>query len=275
MNYFYLVFFALGLVIGSFLNVLIYQLEKKKRKSLRGRSFCPHCKKELGFLDLFPLFSWIFLGGKCRYCKKSISIQYPLVELGTGLIFLTSISYSILLFDNGGVSIGTIFNYIAVLLLLTINSLLIIIFVYDLKYKIIPDKIIYPTIILVLGYQLIIFALSQPFIFSPSFLVAISSAFAAGGFFYVLAAISDGKWMGGGDIKLAFFMGLLLGWPNILVGLFLGFILGAVFGVTLILLKKAEIQSEIPFGPFLIAGTWIALFWGEKVVELYLKTIGL
>ena len=201
-------------------------------------------------------------------------MQYPIVELATGIIFLLTIYF---FQDNIFLAIGhwlLAIGILKIILLLALNSLLIITFVYDLKHKIIPDTIIYPAILLVFSYQLL--AVWSPEIISVSSLFPIAtSAILAGGFFYALAAISDGKWMGGGDIKLAFFMGLFLGWPNILIGLFLGFTLGAVFGVTLIALRKAEVQSEIPFGPFLITGTWIALFWGEKVVELYLKVMGL
>lgn len=278
-----LIMFVLGLTIGSFLNVVIYWLEssrqppatsrQEKRQNLFGRSFCPNCKHALGFWDLIPLFNWLFLRARCRYCEEKISVQYPLVELGTGLIFSISYSYSLSVIGirnlptvNG--QLQTIFGYGATVLLLTVNCLLLIVFTYDLKHKIIPDKIIYPAIALAAVYQ--IFS-NQFSIFNYSFLISIVSAILAGGFFYFLAAISDGKWMGGGDIKLVFLMGLLLGFPNILVALFLGFFLGAIVGISLMVLNKAKMKSEIPFGPFLIAGTWIALFWGNMLVELYMK----
>lgn len=272
--------FIFGLIIGSFLNVSVYLLEKKKRKNLGGRSFCPSCKHELGFWDLIPLFSWIFLQGKCRYCKKEISYQYPLVELGTGIIFFLSYYLffnQIPLSDLYTFSISSILALLSVPIILLINSLLIIIFVYDLKHKIIPDKIIYPAIILTITYLLLV--LGESFLGNSIGLIPnlypFLAAFGAGGFFYSIAAVSDGKWMGGGDIKLAFLMGLILGWPNILVGLFLGFFLGAIVGVSLILVNKKKLSSEIPFGPFLITGTWIALFWGEMVVSWYLRVLGL
>lgn len=275
--------FIFGLLFGSFLNVVIFWLESelskqktensKQRKTLFGRSFCPNCKHQLGFFDLVPFFSWIFLKAKCRYCGEKISIQYPLVEFSTALIFLATFVYL-----SGGIFSAISYWLLAVglanlVLLLTVNCLLLIIFVYDLKHKIIPDKIIYPAIILAIGYWLL--AIGTGYLNNTTSLAAslypLLSAFGAGGFFYFLAAVSDGKWMGGGDIKLVFLMGLLLGFPNILVGLFLGFTLGAIFGITLIVLNKAKMQSEIPFGPFLITGTWIALFYGSKVVEWYMR----
>lgn len=281
--------FIFGLLFGSFLNVVIFWLESNAgedegiklgannfRKHLGGRSFCPSCKHQLGFFDLVPLLSWIFLKARCRYCKKPISIQYPLVELGTAMLFTMTfyiVQGPVLIEGNiQPFPISHFFNF-SNLLFLIINCLLLIVFVYDLKHKIIPDKIIYPAIVLALSYWLLAFGANYLYgnISLASSLYPLLSAFGVGGFFYFLAAISDGKWMGGGDIKLVFLIGLLLGFPNILPAMFIGFITGAVVGVALIILGKKKLQSEVPFGPFLITGTWIALFWGDKVVEWYLR----
>lgn len=305
--YFFIIIFIFGLVVGSFLNVVIYWLEStrekedveavilacpesqphlsknnkidsgqagmtKGRANLLGRSFCPHCNHKLGFLDLVPLFSWIFLKGQCRYCKEKISVQYPLVELGTGIIF--ALTFYFFDFNLELLTFPSVYGLLAAALLIIINSLLIMIFVYDLKHKIIPNKIIYPAIILATGYLLLATVNPGGFSLNSILITTIASAIGAGGFFYAIAAFSGGKWMGGGDIKLAFLMGLLLGWPNILVGLFLGFFLGALVGIFQMILNKADFKSEIPFGPFLIAGTWIALFYGDVVVKYYLSTLG-
>lgn len=280
--YFLFVTFVFGLIVGSFLNVVVYFIEskskqnqkdkKQKRESLLGRSFCPSCDHKLGFWDLIPVFSWIFLGARCRHCKKPISIQYPLVELATGLVF--TMTYWFVVRGSWFVDFSSVLpGYGATGLLITVNSSLLIVFVYDLKHKIIPDKVIYPAIVIAVSYWLLAIGLNQLLAFNFSLLTPIASAIGAGGFFYLLAAISDGRWMGGGDIKLAFLMGLLLGWPNILVGLFLGFFLGAVVGLVMIVLGKKKIGSEIPFGPFLITGTWVALFWGDMLVKLYLRIL--
>jgi len=285
LDFILIVIFILGLLVGSFLNVVIYWLEtgldkrqvtsdkRQIRKNLKGRSFCPSCGHQLKALDLIPIFSWLFLKGKCRYCKKKISLQYPLLELMTGFVFLLTFLFlsQEIFFVTSHWSL--VIGLLKLIILLTLNSMLLTIFVYDLKHKIIPDKVMFPAIVSALCYSLLVITGDQNYNLS-SFLFPFLSALGAGGFFYALAAVSDGKWMGGGDIKLAFFMGLLLGWPNILVGLFLGFLTGALFGLALIFSKKAKIQSEIPFGPFLILGTWIALFWGEKVIQWYLRTLG-
>jgi len=165
--------------------------------------------------------------------------------------------------------------------LFTIASFLIIIFVYDLKHYIIPDKVIFPAIGFVFLYQLFeifefrifnLFRISDLGfrILAPLtnyFVVALGTAT----LFLAIVLITKGKGMGIGDIKLAFLMGLLLGWPSIFVALFLAFLIGAIIGIGLILTHKKTLKSEIPFGPFLVTGTFIALFWGEKLINFYLN----
>jgi prepilin signal peptidase PulO-like enzyme (type II secretory pathway) len=236
----YLIIFIFGLIIGSFLNSVIYRLEVEQ-SPLRGKSYCPKCKHILKWQDLIPVLSFISLRGRCRYCQKPISIQYPLVELATGILF-------VLIFNQFPIFLFSIFYFL-------ISSFLIVIFVYDLKYYIIPDKIIYPAIIIagIFNFQLF----------------SILSAIGAALFFGTLVLITRGKGMGIGDIKLAFLMGLILGFPNILVALFLAFFLGSIIGIGLILFKNKTLKSKVPFAPFLIIGTFIALFWGEKIIDWY------
>jgi prepilin signal peptidase PulO-like enzyme (type II secretory pathway) len=252
MSIIYLIVFILGTFIGSFLNCVIYRIENNL-SFLKGRSFCPHCKHKLGFFDLFPIFSFIFLKTKCRYCGKKISIQYPLIEIITGLLFLLIFRY-------------LQFSVINFLYLLIASSLLLILFVYDLKHYLIPDKVIYSLIGITFFYQLIynFQAINSDFWF---FLL---SAFGAAGFFFLIWFFSKGKCMGFGDVNLAFFMGLFLGWPNILVALFSAFFIGAIIGIGLIVLGKKKLKSQVPFGPFLIAGTFLALFWGQNLINWYL-----
>lgn len=247
-----IIVFIFGLFIGSFLNCVIYRIESKK-SFLKGRSFCPHCKHTLSWLDLIPVFSYLFLGGKCRYCKKKISVQYPLVELLTATLFVAILNYEL-----------GIMNY--EFLFLILNSLfLILIFVYDLKHFIIPDRILFPAILVALGYI---------FIFNYELLSNhILSAIAASGFFGAIVLVSRGKWMGMGDVKLAILIGLLLGFPKVLVSLFFAFLIGAIIGVGLIFLKKKTLKSEVPFGPFLILGIYIALFFGDQIIKWYLNIL--
>jgi len=240
--------FILGLFIGSFLNCVIYRLEIKK-SFLKGRSFCPNCKHVLSWQDLVPVFSFLFLNGKCRYCKKRISIQYPFVELLTGLLFL-----SIYLFQP---------FVINMVFWLIISSLLVIIFVYDSRHFIIPDKVLFPAIII----SLIYLVLSYP----VSVANHVLSALGASLFFLVIVLFTRGKGMGMGDVKLAILIGLLLGFPKVVASLFFAFLIGAIIGIGLILLKKKTLKSEVPFGPFLIIGIYIALFYGDKIINWYLN----
>jgi prepilin signal peptidase PulO-like enzyme (type II secretory pathway) len=249
----------MGLIIGSFLNSIIYRLERSDsgQSFLKGRSFCPHCKHQLSWRDLIPIFSFLILNGKCLYCSKKISWQYPLVELATGLLFVSV--YYFLRSDLQWRLDFLIFDFI-------ISSFLIIVFVYDLKYYIIPDKVIYPAI----GVALIFDFLKSDILGISGFLL---SAFCAAAFFFLIVLISRGKGMGVGDIKLAFLMGLFLGWPNIVVALFSAIVLGAIIGIGLIISGKKTLKSEVPFGPFLVAGTFLALFWGEKIINFYLNLL--
>jgi len=245
-TFFYVVIFIFGLIVGSFLNCVIYRLEEGK-SFLKGRSFCPHCKHKLIWQDLIPIFSFLILRGKCRYCQKKISWQYPTIEIATGLLFL-----SIFIFHF------SIFNLI-------IACFLIIIFVYDLKHYIIPDKVIYPAIIIALIFNFQFLIVNE----FPIFKFSILSALGAAAFFLLIVLISRGKWMGVGDIKLAFLMGLILGFPNILVALFLAFFIGAIIGIGLLIIGKKTLKSEVPFGPFLVVGTFLAMFFGENLINWY------
>ena len=258
--------FVLGLCVGSFLNCAIYRIESQK--SLKGRSFCPHCKHTLHWWDLFPVFSFLFLQGKCLYCKAKISWQYPAVEIATGLVFLLIFLTQSTSTSGGpvwGVGPALVWNYINLAFLFYIFSALIVIFIYDLKHYIIPDKVLFPAIIisLIFNFRFLIFGEFSSFIY------AIIAAAIASGFFLAIFLVSTGKAMGFGDVKLAVLMGLLLGLPNILAALFLAFFFGAIIGVTLMIFKKKNFKSEIPFGPFLIAGTFIAIFYGNQIIQWY------
>jgi len=263
-----------GLCIGSFLNCVIYRMEYKK--SLNGWSFCPHCKHNLSWLDLFPVFSWLFLKGRCRYCKKKISWQYPVVEISTALLFLIILNFKFEILNQ-----FEILKFLNPIFLFYIAGSLVVIFVYDLKHYLIPDKVLFPAIIITFLYRLFgvlwipAFAgmtrggagmTGSKIIFLENYLLA---TVVAGGFFLLIFLISKGRAMGFGDVKLAVLMGLLLGLPNVLVALFLAFFIGAIICVILMAFQKKGLKSEIPFGPFLILGTFIALFWGEQIIQWY------
>lgn len=258
----YLIIFILGLIVGSFLNVVIYRLENGE-KIVNDRSRCLSCKHTLAWYDLVPVLSFIFLKGKCRYCNNKISWQYPLVEIGTGVLFILMLN----LFNTPPTP-SLEGNYFQCPILhlafwFYIISSLIVIFVYDLKHYIIPDKVIYPAIIAALGFNLF------SNFHNSLFLNNIFAAFIAGLFFYAIVIVTKGKGMGGGDIKLAFLMGLILGWPVIIFSVFLAFISGSIVGIYLILTGKKKMKSMVPFGPFLIFGTFAGLFWGKEIVKWY------
>ena len=253
----WIIIFIFGVSVGSFLNCVIYRLSANQ-DFLRGRSLCPNCRHKLGFFDLIPILSFIILKGKCRYCHKKISFQYPLVEIMTGVLF-------VLIFWHLDFGFDLVFGIwiLDLLYLLIVSCLLMIIFVYDLKHYIIPDKVIYPAIaaVLIFNFQ------------KGNFYSFLLSALGASGFFFLLWLVSRGKWMGFGDVKLAFLIGLFLGWPSILVGMFSAFLIGAIIGLGLIALTKKTLKSQVPFGPFLATGTFIALFWGEEIIRWYINLI--
>lgn len=267
----YTTIFVLGLIIGSFINCLTYRL--KNKISISGRSFCPHCKKQINWYDNIPLLSYFFLKGKCRWCKQPISIQYPLVELISGIFFLIVAIVAVQQLNTYS-TLPQIFNFsTAGLLILFRNwvftAILTIIFIYDLKYYLILDKITIPAMLIALLLNVIInLAQHNSLLSNSSFLV---SALIAGGFFFLQFLISKGKWIGGGDIRLGLLMGFMLGWPNILVALIISYILGSLIGIILIIAKKADMKSKVPLGPFLTIGTFIALLWGQQIINWYLN----
>lgn len=251
----YLLVFIFGLIIGSFLNSVIYRLSISQ-DFLFGRSYCPECKTSLKWYDLIPVISFFLLKGRCRYCKKPISIQYILVELATAISFVLIVFQNInLLLYN-----PSFFILLKTCFLFIVFSFLIIIFTYDFKHCIIPDKVIFPLILITGFFKLCV---------QDEALSAIYSAFGAALFFLLIVLVSQGKWMGMGDVKLAFFMGLFLGFPKILIALFSAFFIGAIVGVILIVLGKKTFKSEIPFGPFLVLGTFLALFFESLIIDFY------
>jgi prepilin signal peptidase PulO-like enzyme (type II secretory pathway) len=261
--------FIFGTFWGSFLNAVIYRL-KVKKSFLGGRSFCPLCNHQLGFFDLIPILSFILLGGKCRYCKGKISFQYPLVETGTGVVFSLIFWRLERAFQLPLKVFVLEFLYFAL-----ISSFLIIVFSYDWRYYLIPDKAVFPAITIVFLYRLFIFSpdLSLRWGGLSGLKTPLLSALGASGFFFLIWLVSRGKWMGFGDVKLAFLMGLFLGFPLILPALFSAFFIGAIIGLALIALGKKKMKSEIPFAPFLVAGTFLALFFGDWLIEGYFNLI--
>ncbi|MFH1129219.1 MAG: prepilin peptidase [Patescibacteria group bacterium] len=258
MTIIYIFTFIFGTIMGSFLNVVILRL-KKNKSILKNRSHCPLCKKNLYWYELIPIISFLIQLGKCRKCHKKISWQYPLVEFFTGVLFLLAIIYQSPFYGIGSIVFFT-FLLIAI-------CFLIILFVYDLKYYLVPNIIIFPIIILTFIFDIYLWLSTGLFsVFSSSVFAAII----AGGFFLVLVLISKERWMGTGDVFIGILMGLILGFPQVLVALFLAFWIGAIFSIILMVAKKKNLKSKIPFGPFLVLATIIFLFWGKLLLSLYL-----
>ena len=256
--------FIFGLIVGSFLNCVIWRIGKKQ-SFLKGRSYCPACKHTLYWNDLVPLLSFVFLKGKCRYCQKKISFQYPLVELAVGLIFLFIYNY----FQVSLFTIGLGFNFYQALFYFAIASIFTLIFIYDLKHYLIPDEFTLSGLIVIVVWLLFNYFWG---IFSANDLLwYFCSALGACAFFFCLWFFSQGRAMGFGDVKLAFILGLLLGWPNIIPGLFVSFLFGAIIGLILVAGKKRKLKSAVPFGPFLVIGCFLAIFYGSSLINWYLS----
>lgn len=250
--FYYLGIFIAGLAFGSFLNAWIFRTHENI-KITSGRSMCIFCHRQLAWYENIPVFSFIFLGGKCRTCRKQISWQYPLVELGLAVVFVLTAWWH----EAEPFAIPT-----AELLrdwILVFN--LAFIFLYDLRYGEILDGPTIPTAIL-----LFFFSLPLGWQTWQSMLIGIA---VGAGIFALQYLISNGKWIGGGDIRFGLLMGVILGWPNILVALFLAYIFGGLVSMILVWSKKKNMQSETPFGTYLTAATFITMFFGEKIVGLY------
>ncbi|HPO75438.1 MAG TPA: prepilin peptidase, partial [Candidatus Pacearchaeota archaeon] len=252
-----------GLCIGSFLNVLIDRLPNEE--SIFGRSYCPHCRKTLKWYELVPVLSFIFLRGKCSGCKKPISWQYPIIETITGLLFLLIFNFQFSIFNE--ISNFNLQNILLLFCELLIVSCLVVIFMTDLKYMIVPDEIIYPAIAFSIIYQILNWHMGK----LSNWYYPFFAGFGAALFFIFLILITKGKGMGFGDVKIVAFMGIFLSFPNILVALCLAFFTGALVGLILMVLHKKTMKSEIPFGCFLAPATLIVLFFGEEIVKWYLS----
>jgi len=243
--------FILGLIVGSFSNVCIYRIPRNE-SIIYPASHCPKCRTKIKPIDNIPLLSFILLKGRCRNCKSKISIQYPVVEFLTGLIFL--IIYLIY-----GLSIQS-------LIYIILSSALIIIAFIDLNEQIVPDVISLPGI--VIGFIISFFV---PYI---SFINSTLGVLVGGGIILIIglagSVIFKKEAMGGGDVKLAAMIGAFLGWRYIIISLFLGFFLGALAGIVLILSKIKSREDTVPFGPFIILGSFITLLWGEKIITWYI-----
>ena len=260
-----------GLAVGSFLNVCIYRVPRKGSVASPKRSYCPHCEHSLSALDNIPVFSYIFLRGKCRYCKGKISPRYMIVELLTAGLFVLMLRRSLALHQDP--------RYAALELVTTcifVGFLIAISFI-DLEFTIIPNKIVY------LGLPVgLLLAISAAILQRNANLILsrVLGAVIGAGITILIAIVGSAVFrkeaMGGGDVKLMAMIGIYLGWwPHIPITLIAASLLGSIVGVSLILVRRKEMESAIPFGPFLAIGALLSLLYGEKLWAWYRNLTGL
>ncbi|HLC91519.1 MAG TPA: prepilin peptidase [Candidatus Saccharimonadales bacterium] len=297
---------VLGLAFGSFVNALVWRLheqeerakskEQRRKKGkakntaklsshtsvlsskdlsiLKGRSMCPSCKHGLAAKDLVPVLSWLTLRGKCRYCHKPISIQYPLVELITATLFVISyllwpdVAHATLAacFAIGRTPDAQTLTFFGIWLVYMVGF--VVLAVYDLKWYLLPNKIVY-SLIGVAAIQ----SFLTVFVFGGGIANAKQIALSfivGGGLFYLLYQISNGKWIGGGDVKLGMLLGIVLADPQLaLFMIFVASLLGSLVTLPLIAVHKLTKTTHIPFGPFLIAGAIVARLFGVAIIAWY------
>lgn len=284
--------FVLGCAVGSFVNAWTYRL-RHNLPLFYDRSICPHCKKKIENKDLVPLLSFIFLRGRCRHCRKKISFQYPLVELAVGILFVASFYQY---YGSGLVwpSLLNSFSFVSQLYFITVLMALLL---YDLKHMELPDKIVLPGLLTAFVAVLVKIALGvwefrdntarlpigkellsdANFVSSHVWEIASPHVYGAlaglvlAAIFYVIVLLSRERAMGGGDIKLALLLGLILPWPYLVPAMYVGFILGAVVGVALVVVNRKKMKQLIPLAPFLVAGTLAAIFFGNELFRFLLS----
>jgi prepilin signal peptidase PulO-like enzyme (type II secretory pathway) len=255
--------FLLGTIIGSFLNVVIYRFNTGRSIS-RGRSICLSCSHTLSWYELIPVFSFLIQSGRCRSCASSISHQYPMVEFVTGLVF-TLIAYHFLpvlpISQSSYVILSTIFVFLF--------SLLIVISVYDIRHKIIPDKLVY-IFAFISFFSLFINQTGFGPLFVKPELIDIASGPLLALPFAFLWLVSRGKWMGLGDAKLVLGIGWMLGFYLGSASIILSFWIGAIFGLAMMLFskKKIGVKTEIPFAPFLILSALLVFLYNIDIFRL-------
>jgi prepilin signal peptidase PulO-like enzyme (type II secretory pathway) len=270
----YVLLVAFGLIFGSFIDALTWRireqallLEKKKHAKiprelsmLHGRSMCQSCKHVLGPLDLVPLFSWLFLRGKCRYCGAKISWQSPVIEVVMAFLFVGS--YALWPVTLQGMGLMEFCFWLIFLVGFVALA------VYDLRWYILPDRIVYPLIGLAVVRVLLTY-----FIYHTGWQSLVGSVWGiliASGIFYVLYQVSNGGWIGGGDVKLGVVLGILLGGPMLsLLLLFVASVIGTLVSLPLLGFGKAKRSTLIPFGPFLIAATIIIELCGHQFLNWF------
>lgn len=265
------VLFLFGLAVGSFINVLVLRLNTGM--TMRGRSRCFSCLERLKWHDLIPLVSYISIRGRCRYCRSKISLQYPVVELLTGVIFATLayVAGPIPLVPVDFQSTLSFFEIARYSLAALFFTTLLALSVYDIRHKIIPNQLSGALLVFAILYEL---NTMRVFLDSETLKLDLFSALGAFLFFAGLWFISRGRWMGFGDARIALPIGLFLGYQWTIFAIFFSFWSGAIIGIILLLFKKYTRRSEVPFAPFLAFGAFLAyLLAATNILAWYYHTM--
>lgn len=279
--------FILGLLFGSFLNVVADRVINGE-SIIKGRSHCDSCKKTLVARDLIPIISIVIAKFKCRYCGTNLSLYYPFSELLTGVAFVVIFGYSNILAQP------SIYSFLSFVYLLLIACFYIVLFLTDIKYRLIPNSIVIIGVITVVLYTLALLSIQYISIYSnlandnfgqyllrtdyfkDAVLIALRglgvttlSSIGIALFFILLILITRGRGMGAGDATLGFLIGFVNGFPNNILAIFLGFALGSLVSIGLIIARTKTVKDTVPFGPFLITGSVISYFWGTQLLDIY------
>lgn len=287
----YPLLFIIGLMVGSFVNVVSLRYQpggKLFGKKIIGvkkddRSHCLKCGKTLNWYELIPVLSFLIQYGKCRHCGHRLSFQYPLVEILSGIIF-TAVPFNV--FKNFQLfSQLSDYKLLISAIWIVIFLLLLLLSIIDFRHFIIPDQINLSLAILgilLIGVNLIgsqqFFIGHYALLFGLIGNVWLNHLFAAligMVFFGLIIVLSKGRAMGWGDFKLIGPLGLIFGWPDVLIIIALSFIVGSIIGISLVIKKKKTIKEAVPFGPFLVAGSALVFFFGYQIVNGYFKIFGL
>lgn len=260
--------FLLGASVGSFLSVVIYRIKTSKKGIIFGHSFCPHCNNKLSALDLIPVFGYILLGGKCRYCKKPIAPSYFFLEIITGLVFTALyLKFPFLLTLESGTTYPDLSLLFQFGLYAIYGTFFVGIFFYDLQTKEIPDIFLFPL----LGISI----LGSLILHSDQITGILIAVFIALVFYGGQILISNEKWLGEGDLYLAFSLAIIFGWQLFIVCTVLSYVIGTIVSIPLLLTKKAGMKTALPFAPFMITSAFITIFYGNELLNAYLSTMAI
>lgn len=287
--FFYLIIVCIGFLVGSFLNVVADRLLRDEN-FVKGRSRCEFCLTELRVNDLVPIVSFVYLKGRCRYCKEKLSYYYPIAEFMTAGLFVLMAWYS------GAVSYPTLDNVVEFVYLALIMSVFVIISLTDFKEKLIPDGVVFFGVILAFVFGILAVAYNyynlQQLVndnvlgkyliqagymdqqlkrMVMSLMYTYASTVGIFMFFYLLIVITKGRGMGGGDLKLSILIGLFNGFPLNIIAIFMGFLFGAIISVFLVAFKVKSMKDTVPFGPFMVAGSIFTLIYGDLIVKTIIE----